>query len=70
MSLSATKARLRALTQQLAMEWQETRVHWRDAKSDEFDMRYMQQLLAEVDKTLGTMEGLDKCMTKARSDCE
>jgi hypothetical protein len=70
MSLSGSRSRLAAISKDLALRWQETRETWRDAKSGEFEQRYMTELLAQVDKTVTVIEKLDELLNKARKDCE
>ncbi len=68
--MNSSGTRLAALTKELAVEWEHTRETWRDAKGDEFDRKYMQELLSSVDKTLGVIEQVDKLLTRIRKDCE
>jgi len=70
MSLSGSKNRLVAITKELSNRWDETKNHWRDAKSQEFEQRYMIELFANVDKTITVMDKLNELMTKVRNDCE
>jgi uncharacterized protein YukE len=70
MSMSASKGRLAALTKELARQWDETKECWRDAKSQEFEQRYMNELLAGVNRTLASMDELGKVITKVEHDCE
>jgi hypothetical protein len=70
MSLSGSKNRLVAITKELSNRWDETKNYWRDAKSQEFDQRYMTELFANVDKTVTVMEKLHELLTKVRNDCE
>lgn len=70
MSLSANSARLSALTKELANRWHETRDHWLDAKSREFDTKYMEPLISNVDTGAVVIEQLNKLVEKIRSDCE
>ena len=42
MSLTSSCARLSALTKTLLVEWDQTKETWRDAKSQEFEHRYME----------------------------
>ena len=70
MSLNANRARLVALTQELALHWQETRYYWRDAKSLEFGEKYLSQLQLEVDKAAMVCDQLEKIINHVRSDCE
>ena len=70
MSLNASKARLVAITKELSNRWDETKNYWRDAKSQEFEQRYMAELFANVDKTVTVMEKLHELLTKVKNDCE
>ena len=70
MSLSGSKNRLVAITNELSNRWDETKNYWRDAKSQEFEQRYLVELFANVDKTVTVMEKLNELLTKVRNDCE
>lgn len=70
MNLSGSKNRLVAITKEISNRWDETKNHWRDAKSQEFEQRYMTELFANVDKTIAVMDKLNELMTKVRKDCE
>jgi hypothetical protein len=70
MTLSGSKSRLTALTKELTLQWDETKNFWRDAKSLEFEHRYLQELLAYVDRTVMVIEKLDELLKKVRSECE
>jgi hypothetical protein len=68
--MSATGTRLAMLTQQLSQQWQETKDYWRDAKCQEFERKYMEELVAGVDTAVTVIEQLDKLLAKIRKDCE
>jgi hypothetical protein len=68
--MKVSSARLAGLTKELRVQWQDTKHYWRDAKSLEFESRYMEELLASVDRTVTVIEQLDKLMSKIRKDCE
>jgi hypothetical protein len=70
MSLNASRARLQALTKQIASDWARTREHWRDTKADEFEARYMDDLLARVTGSMAHFETLEHVLAKIRHDCE
>jgi hypothetical protein len=70
MNLSGTKNRLTALTKELSNRWQDTKTQWGDAKSQEFEQRYMLELFANVDKTITVMDKLNELLNKIRKDCE
>jgi hypothetical protein len=69
-NLSATKSRLSAVTRELSVHWSDTKPYWRDAKSQEFERQYIQELLIRVDRALTVLEKLDGLLEKVRSDCE
>lgn len=58
------------LTREISLRWAETKIHWRDSKSDEFDRRFMVELAAQVSRTEVNVEKLDALLQKVRSDCE
>ncbi|HEX4644334.1 MAG TPA: hypothetical protein VH598_01870 [Verrucomicrobiae bacterium] len=68
--MSATGTRLAMLTQQLSQQWHDTKDYWRDAKCQEFERKYLEELIAGVDTAVTVMEQLDKLLAKIRKDCE
>jgi hypothetical protein len=70
MSVIGQRTRLMGITKELALRWEETKTHWRDAKSEEFERRYLQELVARMDKTIAVMSKLDELLNKVRNDCE
>jgi hypothetical protein len=68
--MNANASRLSGITRDLWGQWQQTKVYWRDAKAQEFEEKYLAELFASVDKTVGVIEQLDKLLQKIRSDCE
>ena len=52
MNLSGNKGRLVGLTRDISLRWAETKEHWRDAKSEEFERRFMAELSANVNRTV------------------
>ena len=70
MSLNADKSRLDSLTRELARHWAQTKDDWRDAKSLEFEQKFMEGLLTAVNVTIANIEKLDSVLAKVRNDCE
>lgn len=70
MNLSGNKSRLVGLTREISLRWEETKAHWRDARSEEFDRRFMAELSACVNRTVLIVEKLDEVLKKVRNDCE
>jgi hypothetical protein len=68
--MQASGNRLIAITRELWAQWQQTKAYWKDAKSQEFERKYMEELLASVERAATVMEQLDKLITKVRKDCE
>ncbi|MGD0258409.1 MAG: hypothetical protein ABSD29_01135 [Verrucomicrobiota bacterium] len=68
--MMASGNRLAGITKELRAQWQETKSYWKDAKSAEFERRYMEELLASVDRAVTVIEQLDKLITKIKKDCE
>jgi hypothetical protein len=70
MAVIANRARLEGLTKELLMRWRETKDYWRDAKSEEFENKYLLELKASVEKTVTVIEQLDKVVSRIKRDCE
>ena len=68
--MNANGTRLEGITKELMSQWQHTRESWRDAKSGEFEHKYLDELFSSVDKAVGVIEQLDKLLNKIRRDCE
>jgi hypothetical protein len=70
MNLSGNKGRLVGLTRDISLRWEETKNHWRDARSEEFERRFMTELSANVNRTITILDKLEELLKKVRSDCE
>jgi len=70
MSLTADRTRLRAITKELTVRWEETTNSWKDAKSQEFERQFIEKLLARVEKAVVAIEKLEKITARARTECE
>jgi hypothetical protein len=68
--MSASGARLEALTKDLRIHWQQTKEYWSDAKSREFEQKYLEELFASVDRSVLVIDQLEKLITKIKKDCE
>jgi len=70
MSAAGSKSRLISAARELALKWEETANCWRDEKSQDFQRKYLQELMVDVDKAVAVIEKLDELLKKVRSDCE
>jgi len=68
--MSGNGAKLLALSKALSNQWQQTKHYWRDAKADEFERKYIQELMTSVEHASTVIEQLDKLVAKIRKDCE
>jgi len=68
--MSASGARLAAVTKEIMLQWQQTKNYWGDAKSREFEQKYLQELGSGVDKAVAVIDQLDKLIAKIKHDCE
>ena len=46
MSAVGSKGRLLGASKELALKWEDTKNHWRDERSREFERKYLQELFA------------------------
>ena len=70
MSMSGNKGRLTGLTREISLEWEETKNYWRDARSAEFDRKYMVELSDHVSRAMLVLEQLEELLKKVRRECE
>ncbi len=68
--MNAQGSRLGAVTKDLWVHWLQTKESWADAKSLEFEQKFLQELMNSVDKTVTAIEQLDKLIQKIKKDCE
>ena len=70
MNFSGNKSRLVGVTKELLLQWELTKNYWHDAKSAEFEHRYIEELIVGVDRTVTVIEKLDELLKKVKQDCE
>ncbi|MEI7957873.1 MAG: hypothetical protein WCI40_02095 [Verrucomicrobiota bacterium] len=70
MSTKGSAASLNQAAKDLLLAWQETRAHWHDTKSAEFEQQYLEELPNRITRALGVMEEIDTLLRKVRNDCE
>jgi hypothetical protein len=68
--MNVSGARLGGLTKELRAQWLDTKQSWKDAKSQEFEHKYLEELFASVDRAVTVIDQLDKLLAKIRTDCE
>lgn len=68
--MTGSSNRLTGLTKELRAEWDNTKQYWTDAKSAEFEKRFLDELLTGVNQAVNNIETLERILTKIRDDCE
>lgn len=68
--MSETRNRLVALTRELLNEWENTRQYWNDAKSSEFEKRFLNELQSGVNAAVTNIESLERILSKIHDDCD
>ncbi len=68
--MSGAQNRLAGLTNELRAEWEQTKHYWNDAKSREFEQRFLVELFSGVNQTINHIESLERVLAKLRHDCE
>ena len=70
MNLTGNKAQLSGATKELLLRWSETKNHWHDGKSREFEERYMNELMARVENAATLIDKLEEVLQKVHKDCD
>ena len=70
MSAAAGGAALTQAMKELSAEWDQARASWRDAKSLEFEEKYLAELPHHIRRATEAMEEIETVLRKIRADCE
>ena len=70
MSTRESGANLVQALKELSLRWQETKSHWHDIKSQQFERDYLEDLPDHVQRTMGVMQEIDVLLKRIRNDCE
>ncbi len=70
MSAKGSGSNLAQAVKDLNNAWEQTKSYWNDAKSREFERKYIEVLPGHVTQAMTVIEELDLLLAKIRSDCE
>ena len=70
MSTKGSAANILSAAKDLANQWELTKAHWHDVKSQEFEKTYLDDLPAHVRRAALMIEEIDVVLRKIRSECE
>lgn len=55
---------------ELVVHWEDTKAHWRDIKTREFEEKFLAELPNSVASTATVVAEIDAILQKIRTDCE
>lgn len=58
------------IARELSEQWHAAKARWRDAKAQEFERQYLEQIPGLVTKTSSVLNDLEVLLKKIRKDCE
>ena len=67
--MTGSQNRLAGLTKELRVEWERTKYYWNDAKSAEFEKRFLDDLFASVNQAINHIDTFERILTKIHDDC-
>ncbi|HEX2750793.1 MAG TPA: hypothetical protein VHM91_22500 [Verrucomicrobiales bacterium] len=70
MNTQGSASQLESAWRDLAAAWQHTTDDWRDAKSKEFEARFLEKLPGLLTGAKQAIEDIDILLRKMRHDCE
>ncbi|MEO8206191.1 MAG: hypothetical protein ABI615_08415 [Chthoniobacterales bacterium] len=70
MSTRVSAATLTQALKEISLHWEQTRVHWHDVKSQEFEQKYLEELPHYITQAAAVIEEINGILRKVRSDCE
>ena len=70
MSTQGSAANLTQAARVLNLQWEKTKEQWRDAKSLDFEDKYLAELPGQILAAVGAMEEMEALLKKVRGDCE
>ena len=68
--MNASQNRLTGQTKELRAAWEQTRHYWNDAKSAEFEKRFLDDLFGSVTQTVNHIDTLERILTRIHDDCD
>ncbi len=70
MSMRVSASGLLQAGKELSLEWDQTREHWNDVKSREFEESFLSDLPHHLGRAADVIGEIDALLRKVRSDCE
>jgi hypothetical protein len=70
MSAAGNASNLIQAARELNNQWQLTKTHWRDVKSQDFEQTYMEPLPGHVERAIKAMAEIEQLLKKIRGECE
>lgn len=68
--LTSSVGRMNKAMATLREKWLQTKEHWNDAASREFEEKHLQPLIPQMQFTIAAVQRLAEVIEKAEKDCE
>lgn len=68
--MTGANNRLLGLTKELRAAWDQTKQSWNDARSAEFEQRFLDELFASVNQAMTNIDTLERILSKLHEECE
>jgi uncharacterized protein YukE len=68
--MTGAQNRLQLLTRDLISAWRETKQDWKDAKAQEFESRFIDELNSAVNAAVTNIETLERTLKQIHDDCD
>jgi hypothetical protein len=70
MSAKESAGNLVQALKELNLKWGETKAHWHDFKTQQFEHDYLEEIPDHVQRTMSVMQEIDALIKRVRSECE
>lgn len=67
--MTGAQNKLVMLTRELMAEWAQTKQTWTDAKSQEFEKRFLDELVTALNAAVTNIDSLEQILRKIHADC-
>ena len=67
---NGSATRFKKSVKKLRERWEETKEHWDDKTSSDFEEQYLRPILPEISMTIASVQRMAEMMDKAERDCD
>ena len=70
MGVHEGRGQLSKLMRDLSLHWHETKMNWQDARSREFEQRFLEPLEADLKTAVAAMDQMSGLLNRLYTECE